>query len=151
MRGGSRLGREGDGAPHSSFAGQMPPSPKGKALRRRKSSRRILNSPLQPDGKPISNRQASAQRSVTRGKRSRSNPVFHPVCPLCHRMRRRCPLRNGSGAGTTGLSTRAGPIRTTPVITNRRTIRSSCSFQRFFFWTVHGPFVSGLRAAAGSG
>lgn len=32
MRGGSRLGREGDGTPHPSFAQQMPPFPKGKAL-----------------------------------------------------------------------------------------------------------------------
>ena len=104
-------------APHPSFAPQMPPSPHGGRLW----GAAVPGGPVQradlssaPTARRESLRQPPGQR-VTRGDRSTGKPDDHLVYPPGVVMRGRSSSRERSGAGTTGSSMSAGPIRTPPV------------------------------------
>ena len=82
-------------------------------------------------GVPLAGKAEGAEREAG------ANAVLHPSYPLHHLCGSRVFQAPGEGAGTTGPPIPAGPIRSPPVLTNRR---DACSSKRVFFWTVHGPF-----------
>ena len=95
----------------------------GAVMRRAAPSPAGAGTPRRPPRQRVAKRNAREQKYADSG--------YHPVRAPPHRMRRCSSSRDRSGAGSTGPSISAGPIRATPAYTNRRTGRSSCLSKRF--------------------
>ena len=80
-----------------------------------------------------------------------ANAILHPICPPHGLYGPRVFRLPEQGARQTGPSTPVGPIRSTPAFAKPFALRARFGTQCLFFWTVHGPFVSGPRAAASGG
>ena len=107
-------------------ADQIRPRPRPSArgvMRRAAPSPAGAGHPQRPPRQRVAKRNAREQKYADSG--------YHPVRAPPHRMRRCSSSRDRSGAGSTGPSISAGPIRATPAYTNRRTGRSSCLSKRF--------------------
>ena len=100
----------------------------------------ILHPPLHSTGKAASSARVARSEAERAEIEVQANPS---TTPSLHRTVRAAPGsfdRRGEGARTAERPTPAGPIRTTPAITNRGAKGSPVRPNVFLFWTGRGPF-----------